>query len=377
MVSKKILCLVAVSGLSATAFGQNAAFSQNASRIAAAPDDPLKIVTGPIEAVSTPAAREAVMQLLERARNSYALRSAGRGYDVKVTFTVNSQGLTDYDGAWEMEDLFDSQLGLRWTAKAAAGFQATRISAHGTFYGEGTASTIPLRLQEARAALFDPIPSEENIKRASIRTSPAVLNGAKLTCILLSGAGKAVTATAGRRWEETEECIDPQSGLLQMHSQVPGRFYAYDYANALQLGNNLLARRVVVAEAGRPVSTISVESLTSVAGADPGLFAPTAAMKTGGGAITLGTTQKILTAAPQDPGTSDATTHTVCVFGLVTASGQLVEAHSLQPSDPNSQAAVEAVKRMTFSAPGTSRAQPQQHFVFVIERFVPSESSLQ
>ncbi len=192
------MALVAVGSLSAAAVGQNAASSQNM------PGDPLEIVTGPVVAVSTPAAREAVMQLLVRARNSYTLRSAGRGYDIKVTFTVNYPGQTDYDGVWEMEDLFDSQLGLRWTANAAAGFNATRISAHGTSYGEGTASAIPLRLQEARAALFDPIPSEANIARESIRTSAAVLNGAKLTCILLSAPAKTLTATAGRRWEESE-----------------------------------------------------------------------------------------------------------------------------------------------------------------------------
>jgi hypothetical protein len=334
-------------------------------------------VNGSIQVVSTPAGRVAVGQLLARARDSYALRTAGHGYDVKVTFTVNSEGQTDYDGAWEMEDLFDSQLGLRWTAKAAAGFQATRISSHGTSYGEGTGSTIPLRLQEARAALFDPIPSDANIKRESIRTSAAAFNGAKLTCILLSGLATTPTEVAGRRWEETEECIDPQSGLLQIHSQVPGRYYAYDYTNAPRSGDHVLPRKVMVSEAGKIVSTISVESLAEIVGADPGLFVPTAGMKTVRGAIALGTAQKILTVSPQGPGTSDSTIHTVCVFGLVTASGQLVEAHSLQPSDPNSQAALEAVKRMTLTAPGTRRAQPEQHFVFVIERFVPSESALQ
>jgi hypothetical protein len=58
------------------------------------------------------------------------------------------------------------------------------------------------------------------------------------------------------------------------------------------------------------------------------------------------------------------------VFGLVTSSGKLVEAHSLQPSDPNSQAAVEAAKRMKFSTPAPRGERPQQHFVFIIEKFV-------
>ena len=167
MVSKGMLWLIAVAALSLAAFGQNP------PRIAPVPSDPLELVTGQIQVVDTPASREAILQLLARARNSYALRSAGHGYDLKVTFTVNSGGQTEYDGAWEMEDMFDPQQGLRWTAKAAAGYTTTQISSNQTFYGEGTASTIPLRLHEARAALFDPIPSSGNADRALIRTSTA------------------------------------------------------------------------------------------------------------------------------------------------------------------------------------------------------------
>jgi hypothetical protein len=62
----------------------------------------------------------------------------------------------------------------------------------------------------------------------------------------------------------------------------------------------------------------------------------------------------------------------VCVFGVVTPAGQLVEAHSLQPSDPNSQAALDAAKQMSFSQPSVPGDYPQQHFVFVIEQFVSS-----
>jgi len=47
------------------------------------------------------------------------------------------------------------------------------------------------------------------------------------------------TASPGRRWDEIEECIDPQSGLLQVHSQVPGRYYDYDYTDAPKLGDRV------------------------------------------------------------------------------------------------------------------------------------------
>ncbi len=81
-------------------------FGQDAPRIAPVPRDPLELAASQTQPAETPASREAALQLLARARRSFALRSAGQGYDLKVSFTVDSQRKTNYDGAWEMEDLF-------------------------------------------------------------------------------------------------------------------------------------------------------------------------------------------------------------------------------------------------------------------------------
>ena len=367
MVSKGMLWLISAGGLWLVAFGQNA------PRTAPIPSDPLEMVTGQVLAADASASRAAVVRLLERARNSYALRSGGHGYDLKVTFTANSGGQTEYDGGWEMEDVFDPKQGFRWTARAAASYAITRISANGMLYGEETADYIPLRLQEARAALFDPIPSSGTVDRGSIRKSTAIFNGAHLACVLLSGSGNAASATSGRRWDETEECIDPQSGLLRLHSQVPGRYYAYEYSNGLRLAGHVLPRKVTVTEAGKIVTVISVDSLTELPAADPSLFVPTEEMKARGRAIAMAGAQKIWRVSGGGPFSPNATAHAVCVFGVVTPSGQLVEAHSLQPSDPNSPAAVEAAKLMSFSQRTPLEAYPQQHFVFVIEKFVSSQ----
>jgi hypothetical protein len=361
MSSQGKLWLIALGGLSLAAFGKNL------TRVAPAPADPLELVTGRID---TPASREPALQILARARDSYAFRTAAQGYDLKVSFTVNSGGQTEYDGAWEMEDIFDPQQGLRWTAKTASGYTTAQISSHGMFYREGTSSTVPLRLQEARAALFDPIPSTGWVDRDVIRTSTSTFQGAQVTCVLLSGAGNAPADTTGRRWEETEECIDPQTGLLKVHSQVPGRYFAYDYSDGLQLAGHALPRRVTVTEAGKVVSEISVDSLTELNAADPSLFVPTDEMLANGPAIAMEEAQKLSLFTGPGRLTSHATARPVCVFGLVTPSGQLVEAHSLQPSDPNSPAAVEAAQRMNFSYPAPPEARPEQHFVFIIQKFV-------
>jgi len=93
---------------------------------------------------------------------------------------------------------------------------------------------------------------------------------------------------------------------------------------------------------------------------------PPAEMEENGRATSMARAQKIWRAA-QVPAGAEA--HAVCVFGVVTPEGKLVEAHSLQPSDPNSRAAMEAAEQMTFSYPALLAARPQQHFVFVIQEF--------
>lgn len=363
MLSKATWLWIAAGALGSAAFGQTVPAA------APIPSDPLELATGQIRAHPN---RAHALSLLGRARDNFALAAAGRAYDLKVTFTVDSGGQTEYDGAWGMEQMFDPQQGLRWTANAAGGYEITRITVHGMHYQEDTASYIPLRLQEARAALFDPIATADYVAHATIRASNSVFHGAPVTCLLLSNSRPASGAAPGRRWDETEDCIDPQSGLLQVHSPVPGRYYAYDYSNAPSLEGHTLPSKVSVTEGGQTVSEIQVDSLTGLSSADPSLFTPSDEMKARGRAIAMTGAQKIsrdFARAPFPPG---ATQHVVCVFGLVTPSGELVEAHSLQPSDPNSRAAVAAARQMRFSQAAPTGPSPQQHFVFVIERFVSS-----
>jgi hypothetical protein len=82
--------------------------------------------------------------------------------------------------------------------------------------------------------------------------------------------------------------------------------------------------------------------------------------------------QKIFRIAGARPFALGAKVHAVCVFGVITPSGQLVEAHSLQPSDPNSRAAVEAAKQMSFAHAEPAGTNPKQHFVFIIQEFASS-----
>jgi len=365
MIPKATLCLLA----SLLAFGQSK------PKMAPVPSDPLELATGSISVASTPEARTAALDLLTRARNNFALRNSKQGYDLKISFTADSQGQTDYDGAWQMEDLFVPGQGLHWSAQASAGFTITGIAVKGETYAEGTSNTVPLRLEEARGVVLHPLPSADYASGESIRTSSTTFHGASVTCVLLSSpkrtsTSKKVPNPHGRAWDESEECIDPQSGLLEMHSEVPGRYAVYDYSNAFQLGGHTLPRAVTISEAGRVVSKISVDKLEETPAADANLFTPSDSMKAKGRAVDMTAAKKVTRVHSPITVTAKMTIHPVCVFGMVTPTGQLVEAHSLQPSDPNSQAAIEDAKQIGFSPTTPAGASPRQHFVFVIEKFI-------
>src|SRR5580704_13023635 len=107
MIPKGLLCLIIGAGVS---------FGQKTPKVAPVPSDPLELVAGHTPAAETAATRDAALQLIARARTNYSLRSDGQGYDLKVSFAVDSQGQTDLDGAWDLEDIYVPVQGLHWTA---------------------------------------------------------------------------------------------------------------------------------------------------------------------------------------------------------------------------------------------------------------------
>jgi hypothetical protein len=205
-----------------------------------------------------------------------------------------------------------------------------------------------------------------------IRTSTATLNRTQLTCVLLSGSGRVPAPDSGRRWDETEECIDSSSGLLRTHSLVPGRYAVYDYSNAISFHGHVLPRKVTITEAGKPVLELYVDSLEDLATPDPALFAPTEQMKVAGPATEMSGAMKL----PLRGGTRSVTSdelQPIIIFGLLTSSGQIVDAHSLQPWDPRGEEALQSAVALDFPSRTPPGANPQQHEVFMIERFASGQ----
>lgn len=348
-----------------------AAFAENPPVTLPVAAGRFELGTGPLQTANTPSRRRAAVELLTRARKTYALRAGGHGYDLEVSFTVHSTGQTLYDGTWTMEEIFVPHQGRRWTATSAAGFTTTQLFVGKNVYGKGTSGIIPYRLHQVRAALFGPIATPQYVNRDALRTTTSTLNGAPVTCLFLSRPGKGPSVPQGRRWDESEECIDPQTGLLLVHSLAPGTYDYYDYTNGPALGDRRLPRKVTIIEGDKTVVDVEVNSLTEPGSVDPGLFTPDQEMKAANQGLVLGQARKLVVFDSPAPIAPASLIHPVCIAGVITPSGQFVEAHSLQPSDLNSDAALQFAQHMNFTAqPLVDGAPPQQHLGFVIVRFV-------
>jgi hypothetical protein len=346
------------------------AFGQSTPRVAPVPRDSLELATGPIQTLDSNVKKDAALKLLARARSSYALKNLRQPWNLKVRFTVNSEGQTNYDGAWEMEDVFSPGLGLYWTAKSSTNYSIAGIFGNNETWAESSESIVPLRLQEARGMLYNPLPSVSYAESGIMRSSAAVFHDTPVLCILMSRSRDTSATPAQRGWDETEECIDSETGLLQVHSEAPGRYTVYDYTGGVRLGSHLMPKTVTILEGGKTVSTISVQSLEIAGSVDAGLFVPTDGMKAAGPAVAMTSSTRISRNQQQGAIAPGMTVRPVCVMGLVTPEGHLVDAHSLQPSDPNSEAAVKDAQSIDFSPSMREGTPAQQHFVFVIEKFV-------
>lgn len=336
-------------------------------QLAPVPGNPLELATGPIQTVDTPEGRAALIDLLNRARRNYQLRHGANGYVLKASFTANSGGQIPYDGNWQIEEMFLPKVGDRLTA-STAGFSTTRIRSQNVFYADADA---PLVLHEAHGALFGPMPSYANAERDLIRTASGNLDGVQLTCVLLSHPSDSNIPPAGRSWLENEECIDPQTGLLRVHSLVPGRYALYDYTDSLQFHGHVLPRTITITEAGNPLLEVTVTSVQDLAEADPNLFIATEQMKARGQGTEDAGAIKLPLLPSRVSSSGNPTIQPIVLFGLLKPSGEMEDLHSLQPSDPNSQIAVESSKAIHFHIPTASGAAPEQHFIFIIKRSFP------
>jgi hypothetical protein len=349
------------------AFGQS---SPPAASEASVPSDPTELATGPVQVATSPQQRAYLLSLLEQARENRNLWAAGTPpYTVHVSF--DSIGGTVSSGQGQMEETWMSPFLFRWSAQME-GYSIDRLFYKGLLYDSKTPGPMPLRLQMVRVALEWPLPSGGAGPRMLVRYATANWNGAPATCVLLSGAGNAPTATNGRRWQETEYCINSKSGLLETYSPVPGFYAAYDYGSALSFHGHVIPNQIVEYEGGVKVLEVHVDSITDAGPADPAMFIPSQGMSSPGPIMRGPLRLSIF--APAGSIARSSATQPVVVHATLENDGKVLEAEVVSGPDPTlSQAALSLVERSKFPLREGTRL-PFQREAFINVHFLSGPS---
>jgi hypothetical protein len=345
------------------------------------PLDPLELATGRVEVADTPAKREEILDLLARARANTGLNLAdGSPYDLKVSFYSSGdvqgpgRGSDPNVGSGEMEETWLSPQSSRWTARLG-NYSMLRIFVDGVPFDDRSAGAIPLRIQMVRAAVFWPVRippthATSSESRPMIRYAEANWNGREVTCALIS-RDVADVLTPGRRWVETEYCIDSKTGLLETDSVAPGIYAEYDYNDALEFHKHTVPRRITIVEDGKPVLMVRIESLEDAKAADPSQFKPTEAMLARGPQPVLSLPVRFPVFAERPPDGRTGVIEPVIVHAILAEDGKVLDAEALQNTDPMvSRAALELVKRSSYPQRVQTKT-PLQREAFINVRFAP------
>jgi len=342
-------------------------FCQSGSNIAPVPENPLELASSGVRIVDAPEERDALIRLMDKARSYYTFKEARQAYHVKTSFTVTSGGRTGFDGDWLLDEIYSPRLGVRLTARTA-GYVFDQLKTPTANYQDTPGGNFPLRLHEARGHLLGPLESIRNMRRDLIRTVDASLNGAPVTCLLLSDGRRSSEVSApGRLWQEREECLDPETGHLLLHSPAPGLYVLYDFSLPLKLESKELPGKMTVIENETTVIEERVESLEALPKADPIDFTPTTQMRSQRPASAMAGLEKMTIGPTRSP---SASIQSVVIFGLLTPDGKVAEAHPLQSSDPALiDAALRRVSQIRWQSTVAPGADREQHELFTVVHF--------
>ena len=138
--------------------------------VAPVPSDSLELVPSGARLVQTPDEREALIALLDKARELSNVRA--QPYDLKTTFNVFFSGAAN--GNWNLEDTALGRGAYRWTAQGSA-YSAVYLYKDNILYSDQRGGAIPLRLIQVREAIFFTYPVIT--KQTQLRAANGYLNG--------------------------------------------------------------------------------------------------------------------------------------------------------------------------------------------------------
>jgi hypothetical protein len=323
------------------------------------PSDPLELA-GNAQPVQDVNQRAEIVNLLINAQRHSNVRA--HPYDLKTTFTVS--GSSSSDGMWRMEDTSPGSGLYRWTIQSPT-YSAVHLNINHVVYSNQPANSLPLRLLQAREAIFYKEPAVG--PRASLRTANGSLNGVELTCALISHNAKATAGTGSRRWDEEEYCVDPKGGTLITYSLVPGLYVHFDYSKALAFHDQVIANGFTITQAGQTVVDAETESVGDAAN-NPAAFQPAGLNQIGVGAIMTAPWRYRMGMPSQSGGTQIVVLH-----GLQSPDGQLSDVELLASSDASlNQAALSIAAKWQGGLMGQETepgATPQSHEVLLTVQY--------
>jgi hypothetical protein len=336
--------------------------------IAPPPYDPFELVTSRPTVVKTSEARSAAINLLGQALDKRAFYEPdllppqftpvgpGVPYSVKVSFTAG--GHAQDVGPGEMEETRNADGARRWTGRVGS-FSLTRIISD-LSYDVGSRRPIPMRLEMVREIVFGNLGgTPPNYTADSIRTATARLDGALLTCILISTKSSEAPI---RDWSEREYCIDSQSEMLRVYSAAPGIYVVFHYSNSSDFHGHVVPDQFTVTEAGKVIleGAVSVKD-PDTQSLDPALFTPTRQMSTGEADVTW----PIHHIQPRVTPISSSLLEPIVVHATLSPDGSVIEAEALQTSDPRlSRSAIDLVRETKYDS-GVEYGYPRQQEIFV------------
>src|SRR5215472_1528951 len=321
------------------------------------PADPLELATGATKILDTPEERTTMLNLLERARQNSDLWGPTKPYVLKLSY--NSSGNALFTGSGELTQIWMSPARFRFDAQLG-GFTQTRLFTGGRAFDLRSNSFVPLRLQMVRNVVFWPMNFGP---RAMLRIAAGRLNETDLLCGLFSSNTNdpaEMSAVPGRRWIETEFCVDPKSGLLRVYSEAPGIYAVYDYSETLEHNGHILPRNISVTEAGQNVLNVHLESIGDPTANDIAQLAPSPALASASVGNALSFPIRFQQLAPA-PGEYKGAVHPVIVHAILGPDGRALDQEALQDSDPVlTQAAMDVVRTRTFPAANTRLGRAQR-----------------
>ena len=345
MIASRMLQMFLIVG-----FSNLAGWSPIAGQILPVPNDPLEPVTSIPVPPDTQERAAASALLMRAAQNGFH----GLAYTVKSTFVA--YGPVSYTGPGDMEETMIGSGARRWTGHLGDFTLARLLPGPPQKFDLGSKGPIPMRMQMVRHTLLAPI--ERFSPAVPIRIANASVNGTPVTCILAFGAG---TTAPGRDWSELEYCIDPQTGLLRIASDVPGIYAVYDYGNSVEFNRHTVASQITVFVAGAVAlqQTLSFKNPDPV---DPALWTPTKDMFMSG--VNLVPPTRRIQKRSASP--TSAAAPPVIVHATLAMDGSVVEAEALQVLNSSlSQSALDLVKNTNYGPAELQGSSPIQREIYV------------